>query len=367
MKAQSSFVRIGNLLILATFLAITTVVEADVFGIGNNAFTIDFTTIGNPGNIADTTGLPNPAGTVSYNYQIGTYEISEDMVSKANYLGGLSITVESRNANKPASGISWNEAARFVNWLNTSMGYSPAYKFAKQPGEDGYQANADGLPWVTGDAGYNAANPLRNTNAHYFLPTSDEWYKAAYYDPISSTYYDYPTGSNTPPTPVIGGTAQGTAVYGQQWAGPAVTTNAGGLSPYGTMAQGGNIKEWNESSYGGGWRIRRGGHWFWLDEPSLKSTTWDIASPNHETGDVGFRVASVSEPTSAPLIFDADIRPAIELAWPTQIGKSYTIECSTNLTTWSILHPATPGTGARMNYLDSIYSRPKVFYRVKEY
>ena len=208
---------------------------------------------------------------------------------------------------------------------------------------------------------------MRNTNAHYFLPTSDEWYKAAYYDPISSTYYDYPTGSNTPPTPVIGGTAQGTAVYGQQWAGPAVTTNAGGLSPYGTMAQGGNIKEWNESSYGGGWRIRRGGHWFWLDEPSLKSTTWDIASPNHETGDVGFRVASVSEPTSAPLIFDADIRPAIELSWPTQIGKSYTIECSTNLTTWSILHPATPGTGARMNYLDSIYSRPKVFYRVKEY
>jgi formylglycine-generating enzyme required for sulfatase activity len=40
-------------------------------------------------------------------------------------------------ANRPATGVSWNEAARYVNWLNTSNGLAPAYKFATQPGEVG--------------------------------------------------------------------------------------------------------------------------------------------------------------------------------------------------------------------------------------
>ena len=31
--------------------------------------------------------------------------------------------------NKPAAGISWLEAAKFVNWLNKSTGHTPAYKF----------------------------------------------------------------------------------------------------------------------------------------------------------------------------------------------------------------------------------------------
>ena len=38
--------------------------QADTFGTGDNAFEIDFVTIGDPGNAADTTGDPNPAGAV---------------------------------------------------------------------------------------------------------------------------------------------------------------------------------------------------------------------------------------------------------------------------------------------------------------
>ena len=37
-------------------------VLADTFGSGANTFNIDFVHIGNPGNPADTTGSPNPAG-----------------------------------------------------------------------------------------------------------------------------------------------------------------------------------------------------------------------------------------------------------------------------------------------------------------
>jgi hypothetical protein len=61
-------------------------VLADTFGSGANTFDIEFVTIGNPGNPADTTGSPNPAGKVDYVYRIGTYEISRDMITKATTL-----------------------------------------------------------------------------------------------------------------------------------------------------------------------------------------------------------------------------------------------------------------------------------------
>ena len=40
--------------------------------------------IGNPNNAADTTGNPNPVGSVSYMYNLGKYEVSRDMITKAN-------------------------------------------------------------------------------------------------------------------------------------------------------------------------------------------------------------------------------------------------------------------------------------------
>ena len=156
---------------------------ADTFGSGANTFDIAFTTIGHPGNTADTTGSPNPAGSVGYAYRIGTYEISEQMIDKANAEGGLGITKDTRGPDKPATRVNWNEAARFVNWLDTSTGSRPAYKFALQPGDGGYSANADIQVWTPSDAGYNPNNLYRNSLAHYFLPSVDEWYKAAYYDP----------------------------------------------------------------------------------------------------------------------------------------------------------------------------------------
>jgi hypothetical protein len=211
--------------------------RADTFGSGANTFDIEFVTIGNPGNAADTTGDPNPAGKVDYVYRIGKFEISEQMIDKANASGGLGITKDTRGPNKPATSISWNEAARFVNWLNVSRGSVRAYKFDIQPGEVGYDANANIELWTSSDVGYNPNNLYRNSLARYFLPSVDEWYKAAYYDPSLGVYYDYPTGSDTPPTAVASGTAAGTAVYDQ--AGPADIMLAGGLSAYGTMAPGG--------------------------------------------------------------------------------------------------------------------------------
>jgi hypothetical protein len=55
---------------------------------------MDFVTIGNPNNVADITGQPNPAGSVAYTYNIGKYEVSRDMIDKANSAGSLGITMQ---------------------------------------------------------------------------------------------------------------------------------------------------------------------------------------------------------------------------------------------------------------------------------
>jgi formylglycine-generating enzyme required for sulfatase activity len=227
------------------------ITTTDTFGTEGNAFTMNFVGIGNPGNAPDTTGDPNPAGAVAYSYRMSPYEVSVDMVTKANTAGVLGITYTDRSDNNPATSVSWNEAARLVNWLNVSSGSVAAYKFSIQPAGVGYGANANIALWTSGEAGYNDKNPFRNSNAKYFLPSENEWYKAAYYDPNKTGgagYYDYATGSDTAPSPVASGTSG--AVYNGQ-SSPADITSAGDLSPYGTMGQGGNVWEWMETNYSG--------------------------------------------------------------------------------------------------------------------
>ena len=284
---------------------------ADIFGSGANTFDIQFVTIGNSGNPADTTGVPNPAGSVAYTYRMGKFETSEQMIDKANTLAGLGINEDTRGADKPATSVSWNQAARFVNWLNTSTGSAPAYKFATQPGQAGYDANAFIQLWTPGDTGYNQNNLYRNSQARYVLPSDDEWYKAAYYDPTSGNYFDFPTGSNVAPTAVASGTAAGTAVYDGQ-SGPADITLAGGLSPYGTMAQGGNAYEFEETDFdlvndlveGPNYSSRglRGGSWFNPSTP-MSSSFRSFFQEGTALNRFGFRVAStaIPEPSSGVL------------------------------------------------------------------
>ena len=273
------------------------------FGSGGNTFNMEFVTIGNPNNAADTTGAPNPAGAVGYTYDIGKFEVSEDMITKFNASQSLQITQDNRGSAKPATSVSWNEAARFVNWLNTSTGNQAAYKFTTTGVNDNIAL------WASGEAGYDASNPYRNSLAKYVLPSYNEWYKAAYYDPNTSAYYDYTTGSDSAPTAVASGTTAGTAVYIQTFAqGPADVTQAGGLSPYGVMGLGGNVFELEESSENlanssvSSPRGLRGGSWISGIGNSLSSsyrnTDW---LPSETNFNFGFRVASLS-PSAPPAV-----------------------------------------------------------------
>lgn len=288
-------------------------------GVSGSHFGIDFVSIGNPGNAADTTGGPSSAGAVNYRYGLAKYEISEQMITIYNGLygtpQGMQINTNGRGASKPATSVSWNEAARFVNWLNTSTGGYAAYKFVTNG------VNDDVSLWTSGDVDdYDASNPLRSRRAKLVLPSVDEWYKAAYFAPSTNSYYDYPTGSNVPPTMVAFGTAPGTAVFtaspGTGPAGPADVDQAGGLSPYGIMALGGNVTEWGEpeqlSLFGStapfpskGGAIQRGGSW--LDSAVILSATvfGDTAAAGDVGAAVGFRVvylmAAVPEPGLAAM------------------------------------------------------------------
>jgi formylglycine-generating enzyme required for sulfatase activity len=271
--------------------------NADTFGVGSNSFEIEFVKIGNPGNPPDTTDRPVTDGAVPYRYRIGKYEISEQMIDKANALGGLGITKNARGPDRPATSITWFEAARFVNWLNTSMGRPPAYKF---------DVIGNFQLWQPTDPGYNPANLFRNRLARYVLPDLDEWHKAAYYDPVAGVYYDYPTGSDSVPDGIdfVGDTVFD-AVFndGGNQLGPNDVTNVGVLSPYGTAGQGGNAFEWEETSVDRrnsspiDSRGFRGGDWGF--GPSLlHAANRNGIGPSSENVSFGFRVVNIPEPSS---------------------------------------------------------------------
>ena len=284
--------------------------RADTFGSGANTFMIDFVNVGNAGN-ADDAGAgggsySSPYGGVNYNYRIGTYEISQDMITKATSLGMTNVTAGAWGASQPAANMSWYEAAAFVNWLNTSKGYQAAYNLT-------YIGGWSMTLWSSGDAWQaGGENLYRHKDAFYFLPSEDEWYKAAYHqnDGVTANYWDYATGSHTAPTAVASGTGAGTAVYGWRFSttGPADITLAGGLSPYGTMGQNGNVWEWNESAFDGANNdsSENRGIWGggWLDSwDFLRSSGRIYSTPSDESASgVGFRVASVPEPSAALLI-----------------------------------------------------------------
>jgi hypothetical protein len=308
------FTRFSSTIILA--LLLSPAAFADTFGTGSSTFEISFVPIGALGNASENRpGQAIGVGGVDYAYRISTYEITEEAVNLANSLGNLGITTSSRGPNKPATEITWSEAATFVNWLNTSRGFSPAYKFVEST-----QMDSMGNPvavqefalWEPGDIGYDPSNVLRNSLANYVLPSLDEWYKAAFYDPGTDSYRTWATG-NDQPIPVLSGTAPGTVVYQQLGSavGPADVFLAGGPSLFGTVGQSGNVNELletpvdlanfmatsNRRVVGGGYTT---GHSAGISRIAINGTGFVVEASN-----LGFRVVSlaVPEPKSFAVAF----------------------------------------------------------------
>lgn len=80
-------------------------------------------------------------------------------------------------ARRPVVYIGYRDAMRYCNWLQTGDTERGAYDVS-------------------------TPNARRNAGARYFIPTDDEWCKAAYYDPTrlgNRKYWDYPCRTSDPP------------------------------------------------------------------------------------------------------------------------------------------------------------------------
>ncbi len=188
------------------------------------AVTIDLVPVGNPGNATDpATG--NQYGSVGYDYQIGKFEVMTGQyceflnavartdnyglynpymnfdanpsmagcnIKRTGISGNYHYSVASDWASRPVNYVSWGDAARFVNWLSNGR---------PTTGVEDSSTTEDGSYYLNGamsDAGLLAAT--RKADAAWVLPSDEEWYKAAYYDPNKpggAGYWVYPTRSDT--------------------------------------------------------------------------------------------------------------------------------------------------------------------------
>ena len=160
----------------------------------------------------------------------------------------------------------------------------------------------------------------KNPGATWYIPTEDEWYKAAYYDPTlnsgSGGYYTYPTRSNTAPGNTIGSGAnqvnyrkagvysvtQSSSNSGSQNYLTDVGAFSESGSAYGTYDQGGNVFQWNDDVTSDSSRGFRGGSWSDGDSNNLRSGQRLYNVPTLHKFNLGFRLASVPEPSTIGLI-----------------------------------------------------------------
>jgi formylglycine-generating enzyme required for sulfatase activity len=93
--------------------------------------------------------------------------------------------------NKPVNYISWFRAARYCNWLHNN----------KPVGNQDNATTEDGAYTLEGKM--SGVDIVKNENAKYYIPSENEWYKAAYYKGSNSNdYWKYATQSDVAPTPV---------------------------------------------------------------------------------------------------------------------------------------------------------------------
>ena len=263
---------------------------------------IDFVTIGNPGNPGDTrTDYPNSAapydcGAVDYEYQIGKYEVTngqwDAFISAAGAPTGNPSNAYDESAywtgtDVPTNNVSWYEAAQFCNYLTSGDKSQGVYQWS---GDNTNPGDFLGIDRATAQATYGTI---------YFLPTEDEWYKAAYYKPDDSGYSLYANGLNTIPAADNGWNYDGGS-YSTPW-----VVGTGTEEQNGTFDMMGNVWEWNEALPAGSYLFVRGGSFYNYDGALASSGRVTTFYPYDDNLGLGFRVASVPEPT-APPVADAD-------------------------------------------------------------
>jgi formylglycine-generating enzyme required for sulfatase activity len=176
----------------------------------SNPLSLDnYVTVGDTNNSNDSTGY----GSVAYSYQLCKYLLSNDEycaflnakaasdpnalystqmnservggISRSGSSGSYTYSVKTLMGNKPAYFLSWFSLARYCNWLHNGKGSGST--------ETGAYTLNNALTGIIN----------KNVGANYYIPTENEWYKAAYYKGGSSNagYRNFATQNNNVPTP----------------------------------------------------------------------------------------------------------------------------------------------------------------------
>lgn len=250
----------------------------------NVAIKLPFVTIGNPGNPDDEHEdiRGGTYGAVPYVYRMGQYEVTAAQycaflnavavddtyglydpcmaqgqtkydtgcrILRHGEPGDYDYTVADDWAQRPVNYVNFWDACRFANWMHNGRPIGPQDVDSTEDGAytlNGYRGD-DGR-WIT-----------RNPDARVWVPSADEWYKAAYHknDGVTNNYWDYPTGSDDQPSnellePDPGNNANYCIDYTIFTIGPPYFRTEVGefensASPYGTYDQAGNMREWTDS------------------------------------------------------------------------------------------------------------------------
>jgi hypothetical protein len=168
--------------------------------------------IGNPGNAADPA---TSRGSVGYLYSIGTTEVTNAQyaaflnakaasdpfnlyntgmggtfggITRSGSAGSFTYSTIAGRENNPVNFVSFWDTTRFANWLNNGQGNGDT------------ETGAYTLGGVTNPV---SSSVTRNAGALWVVPTKNEWYKAAYFQPVSaggpaSNYWLHPTGGLFP-------------------------------------------------------------------------------------------------------------------------------------------------------------------------
>ncbi len=196
---------------------------------------------------------------------------------------------ESLGANSSQRGmpnINWFSAARFSNWIN-----------------NGATADAD---TETGAYNLNYATDgvfIKQSNAKWWIPSENEWYKAAYYDPRLNNgnggYYKFPTSSDTQTISSIPTESTNTNYDGIMPSKMKITlvgAYSNSHSYYGTYDQGGLLWQWNDATYSDHNGVplnrgMRGGSWS-LGLINISKYGQRDYPPTYQDDDSGFRLAT---------------------------------------------------------------------------
>lgn len=290
------------------------------------SYGIDFVTVGAAGNRPT---LPsevpyNPelqVGAVDHEYRIGRTEVTNTQwlefvnAYKPYWTGrpdaiaftGAAIWpspqgyyIEAGAEQAPVA-VMWRMAARYCNWLQNE----------KRPEQWAFETGAyDTSTFSLGEFGSADEQATRSPGAKFWLPSRDEWIKAAFYDPnrYGPDQEGYWQGPNRSDDILISGlpsrggqTSAGPDFPSAPWYFP-VGSYEDVYSPWGLQDVSGGQREWAEDLVGTGrpamGSLIRGGAWIGQDRPENDGF---ILSPGGPWA--GFRVASqVPTPGTIPFL-----------------------------------------------------------------